>query len=325
MRLAGSAVLLACWLAALPQDGYAGPKPPATAPVLDDATRAAAAAAAVVAIDNPLGATALVLRGQDTSIWVGISARPQAQAAAPEKAPVIDRDLLTGIVDRAPMQNREENRFEAFAYSYLLIQSHKTSLQAFARSARKDLTFAHLWEEPEKYRGQVVHIEGRLRRLRRFDAPRQAADEGVPIIYEGWIFGDVYNSNPYCVIVAEVPSSIPVSEKIDDRRVAFDGYFFKRFRYQAGDGWREAPLLIGRSMILRSAPAAAAEESPWSVSNLLGPAILASLVATVLLVVGLNLWFRHGDRRFRSQLRKTHGASFVEPDFPSSESRSHLD
>jgi hypothetical protein len=302
----------------MPPEGHAGPKAPATAPVLDDATRAAAAAAAVVGVDNPLVASALLLRGKDTSIWVGISARPQAQTASSEKAPVIDRDLLTGIVDRAPMQNREENHFEAFAYSYLLIQAHKTSLQAFARSARRDLTFAHLWEEPAKYRGQVVHIEGRLRRLRRFDAPRQAADEGVPTIYEGWIFGDVYNSNPYCVIVTEIPSSIPVREKIDDRWVAFDGYFFKRYRYQAGDSLREAPLLIGRSMTLRSAPAEA-EESPWSVSNLLGPAILASILATVLLVIGLSLWFRRGDRQFRSQLRKTSDARFVEPNSPSSE------
>ena len=44
--------------------------------------------------------------------------------------------------------------------------------------------------------------------------------------------------NPRCVIFTKLPEGVEVREETD-HRVAFDGYFFKRYRYQAGDGWRE--------------------------------------------------------------------------------------
>src|SRR5262249_1993919 len=104
----------------------------------------------------------------------------------------IDRDLLAGVEDCTPVRNADQNYYEFRAYHYLLLQAHKTPLAWLAENARQDLTFAHLFEEPAKYRGELVHIEGKLRRLRRFDSARLAQQQGVRTIYEAWIYSDLY-------------------------------------------------------------------------------------------------------------------------------------
>src|SRR5262249_21381880 len=126
-------------------------------------------------------------------------------------------------------------------------------------------------------------------------------------------------SNPYCVIVTSVPESIPLGETLD-QRVAFDGYFFKRYRYRAGDGWRDAPLLIGHSFRERPAPSAdAPTDNSFATLALVG--LLSVLGVTVVLVVSLTWWFRRGDQRVRTHLDRTRNIQFVEPEPDSSEVR----
>jgi hypothetical protein len=224
---------------------------------------------------------------------------------------LIDRDVLAGVEDKAPVRSPGENYHEAQAYTYLLVEAHKLSQATLAKHARHDLTFAHLFEEPHKYRGELVHVEGRLLRLRRFDAPGLAAGQGVPQLYEGWVFGDSYLSNPYCAIVSDIPAWLRLGDKID-YPVTFDGFFFKRYRYQAADAVREAPLLIGKTFTARQSVIAPSESSEWF-SSLLLPAFLTLLCGTVFLVVGLNWWFRRGDKRICSQLAVTRENQFVDP------------
>jgi hypothetical protein len=272
-------------------------------------SKAIAAAAAMATTHNPTSAVGILLTGKGLSLWDGGTPVEQEKAARlAERAPQIDPDILAEVEDKAPVRSAAENYAEAAAYNYVLVQASTTPVTAFAKSARTDLTFAHLFEEPGKYRGQVVHLEGRLKRLRRFDAPRLAAKQGVPIIYEAWIFGEAYFSNPYCAIVTSVPDSIPVADTLN-HHVAFDGYFFKRYRYQAGDSWRDAPLLIGHALLDRES---GVSDSSGSVAWLL-PALLTVVAATVLLVVGLNWWFHRGDRRVRMHLEMNRNVEFVEP------------
>jgi hypothetical protein len=278
-------------------------------PIREPSKEAVATAAAAAAMRSPAGVLGIIQAGETLSVWEPPATRKVASPM--DQAPAIDPDLLAGIEDKAEMRNAAENYNEAWAYSYLLVQANATSAEALAKSARKDLTFAHLFEEPSKYRGQVVHIEGRLKRLRRFDAPRLAAKQGVPVIYEGWIFGDAYGSNPYCVIATALPNSTPLGETVE-QRVSFDGYFFKRYRYKAGDGWRDAPLLIGHSLSERESPNATSESD---VGYLL-PLLIAVVVGTVLLVIGLNWWFRRGDRQLRAHLDQARKINFVEPKHP---------
>jgi hypothetical protein len=284
---------------------------PAWSGQLEGRAQAAAAATSIVGLGNPFGTLGVLVTGQALDLWETMPAALQENALASDRAPRIDPDVLAGIEDRAPVRSAAENYNEAQAYNYLLVQANTTSGAAFAKSARRDLTFAHLFEEPSKYRGQVVHIEGRLGRLRRFDAPRLAVKQGIPVIYEGWIFGDAYFSNPYCIIATSISESIPLGETLN-HRVAFDGYFFKRYRYKAGDGWRDAPLLIGRTLVDRQA-ASVASDVDSSFTGLLLPGLVTILITTVGLVIGLNWWFRRSDRRVRTHLDMNRSANFVEP------------
>jgi hypothetical protein len=235
-------------------------------------------------------------------------------APAGPAAPVVNPAVLAGVEDKAPVRSAEENHYEFTAYNYLLELAHGTPVEAFARSARRDLTFAHFFEEPGKYRGEVVHVEGRLRRLRRFDAPRLAWTSGIRHVYEGWIFDpEIYAANPVCLIFTELPPGWKVEERIDPPLpVAFDGYFFKRYRYKAADTWRDAPLLIGRAPVAR--PLAEAPE--WSVpySNAFVMTFLLVLAITLGLAVGLGLWYRQSDKRVRARLKVLTAPAFEAQD-----------
>src|SRR5262249_46115029 len=144
----------------------------------------------------------------------------------------LDIDLLAGVEDGAPVRSADQNYYEYRAYNYLLIEAHRTAGDRFSHQARRDLTFAHLFEEPAKERGQIIHVEGTLRRLRRFDPAQLAADQGISAAYEGWVFDDAYYDNPFCVIVSEIDPPLQIGERLSCR-ISFDGYFFKRYRYKA--------------------------------------------------------------------------------------------
>jgi len=213
----------------------------------------------------------------------------------------IDPELLAGVEDREPVRAAEENYYEFQAYHYLLLGARFSSAADLASRSRRDLTAAHLLEEPAKYRGALVHIEGRLKRLRLFDASRLARERGVRALYEGWIFPHGSFSTPCCAIASENSDGIPIGESLEVP-AAFDGYFLKVYRYKAGDGWRDAPLLIGRSPVrltLAHGPSVLGTDSDpvWP---------MVALVGTVIVfLVGAACWYRREDRRVRAALGST--------------------
>jgi hypothetical protein len=290
--------------------------PPAQEPnrlLLDDRARASVTAATAVALREPLGSAGILAHGKGVMQWEDSPAASE-KISASEKAAPIDSALLAGVEDREPVRNADENYNEYQAFNYALLQAHKTPAAALARGTRRDLTFAHLFGEPEKYRGQIVHIEGRLKRVRKFDTNQQVIKEGVRTLYEAWIFTDQSFGNPHCVVFTELPRSIELGEDVN-HRVSFDGYFFKRYRYKAAVEVRDAPLLIGRALTLGSGQA---EESEATVTlsvpdGLLG-IFLVLLFVTFAVGIGLAVWFRRGDRRVRRELAKLRRADFIEPE-----------
>jgi hypothetical protein len=183
--------------------------------------------------------------------------------------------------------------------------------ESLTRAARRDLTFAHFFEEPDKYRGEIVHVEGTLRRLRRFDPDKLTAQEGVRDLYEGWLFNSqLYGMHPICLVFSSLPPGLTLGENVNIT-VAFDGYFFKRYRYQAGDKWRDAPLLIGHSLTILPHPITPVEEG---VSNNTQLVLLFVGVLTVTLVAALGLawWYQRGDRRVRARVASTIATPMVD-------------
>ncbi|MFO0841885.1 MAG: hypothetical protein U0797_05715 [Gemmataceae bacterium] len=218
----------------------------------------------------------------------------------------LPEDWLKVITDNEPIG---AGGVEAEVYSRALIRANFTSSKAFKRAARKDVTYAHVYGEPARYRGTVVRVEGRLLRVNRFDPPHEAQEAGVNDVYEAWVFNEQLGTNPYCVLFTEWPAGLPrdlLGEGRIDRvvRVAIDGYFFKRYRYNANDPrGREldAPLVIGHGLLLLG-PAAADDGSATFPIKLVMGVFGAVFGGLIVGVVAVTYWYRRSDRRIRRRI-----------------------
>jgi hypothetical protein len=270
------------------------------------------------------GAALLFLTGCGPSATTPLMELVMLQAGADRDCwALIDTDrvrpLPEWLLERGVIRDRHDisnGNLEYEAYWQILVQAHYTSAKAFAKEARHDVTYVHLFNEPERYRGEVVHLSGRLIRLRRFDAPDEARAAGVAYLYESWIMTDRYGKNPICAVFTDLPSGLTVdNERKYNEPVGFDGYFYKRYRYKAADNkkaneYRDAPLLIGHSLT-GNFGTAVEEEETWGHGLIWVFVGVAS--ATVLGVVVLTIWFRYHDRRVRQRIHASRNASFMVP------------
>jgi hypothetical protein len=271
--------------------------------------------------DEPAAATAK--GGEDN---------PQVFRDEHDLVPPLNPQLLERVTDSRPLpelperipSEKDKAQYAAYlkvldeyqAYCEALVKASRCSPKAFADNANPELTYAHLFNEPRKYRGHVVHFEGRLKRVRRFDAPLMLLQAGVKDLYEGWMFSsERYGANPVCLVFTELPPGIKVAEEAW-YPVAFDGYFFKKYRYKAGDTGpgqaREVPLLIGRSPVLLESAATEAPASAWTWSHSMLIALMVLVFSTLALGFGLHWWFRRSDNQVRRRLAQA-PREFVPP------------
>jgi hypothetical protein len=211
-------------------------------------------------------------------------------------------------------------QLEIEAFNQVVVLAYYTSEKAFARAARHDITYATLYNEPERNRGKVVHFNGRLKKVSRLDPPDEARAAGVTDMYEAWVFTDAYGENPICAVFTVLPPGMKVdNEQKYNLDVSFDGYFYKRYRYKAGDTkkaneFRDAPLLIGHTLNvpvqnLASQPDEAADN--WG-QHLIW--VFVGLVGIAVAVVGgLTYWFRFSDQRIRRRLNRVRDRGFIPP------------
>jgi hypothetical protein len=233
------------------------------------------------------------------------------QSADMEKAPSV-RPFLINVKDEKRIPTRDKNPLEFWGYSETIILASKTPQKVLRNSAHSNryVTFAHLLNDPKRYRGRVIPLEGRLKRLRRLDVDEFMKVRGVKTLYEGWIFGVTYKSTPWCVVFTDLPAGIKVGEDVE-YQVKFYGYFFKKYRYRASDTDYYTPLLVGRTIELKNKTASKGLAGTFSDSFVVG--ITALIGGTAVLVVGLAWWFRRGDRRLRTRLADVHGQPVLEP------------
>jgi hypothetical protein len=272
----------------------------------------AVAAAQLVAVGHPLTVAAMRIEGFDRDLWdeppLWLDRVPPLNRS--RLAAVKDDASFANFVDVAPEEMPREAMAEDMVFWQAVAYSTLVPKEVFARAARASshLTFGHLYTEPTKYRGVVVHLEGRLKRLKRLDPPLHAQRKGVGVLYEGWIFLDEPGTHPVCVIVAHLPPSLAVGDQIG-QHVAFDGYFFKRYRYISGrlDADKNnvalnTLALIGPSLTVleRPGPAGggslASSSAPWAW-------ILGFVGGVAVLVLVMSWWFKHNDRQVRTRLQ----------------------
>jgi hypothetical protein len=271
---------------------------------MDERARAASAACSAVAVNQPLAAFALLQAGMGFSLWSGLSTNQEQESS--KVPPLVN---LESVKDEESIRSGEEG----LAFCEALVKAHKTSEQLFQNSVTRGVTYANLFHEPQLYRGKVVHFEGRLKRLIRWEPPEETKLDGVTDQYEGWMFNpEILGANPICVFFTDLPAGLEPGDKLDVR-VAFDGYFFKKRRYKAGDGLRDAPVLIGHTITVKQGPAKSDSEEGGVFSGVMAIMFLVLLGALFVLAFVLTLWYRRSDRYVQTRLSNAQASSFVDP------------
>ncbi len=297
---------LVCLAVALAR-GQEAEKPPAGAmeaePFWDDWTRKKfAAAAEMILAQDPIVASAMRLVGHEEFVW-GVT--------IDDHAPELNRKWLNDIRDGQPLPRiagrlrneiPQEDWAIYMAYSEALVNAFYTPLEAFKRSAEgnRHVTFSHLWVTPDKYRGQVIPLKGRMVRLRKLDAPIPAKNQWVKELYEGWVFGETKNAHPFCIIFPILPAGLKEAEDMR-QDVTFYGYFLAKFKYRAAEADKVAPLLIGPTVVLENKPARSDREVTPFPLMVLGVAMGFLAFLTVVFFV-INFWLRRGDEKIRTKL-----------------------
>jgi hypothetical protein len=230
-------------------------------------------------------------------------------------------ELPTNLDPPDPKQRLELERQygEIRAYFDALIKGYNYKAPQFAAAVEKPVTRHQLLQRPRTNRGVVVHVEGNLRRLRRYDAPLMAQLNGVHDVYEGWVF-EQESAEPWCIVFPQLPVVVQGEPPLEpgerlNRPVAFDGYFFKAYGYANADKENKVtPLLIGNSPVLKGPPAeAGAPPAMASWSGVLLYGIFGIVLAVGLLAFVLTWWFRRGDARVRDKLTQIAHKQFVDP------------
>lgn len=276
---------------------------------LDEHGRAALAGASMVSIRDGLAALVLYRHAQNNGAWVAAPAPQLRRVLDPE---LIDRDRFVGIEDGRLRPSFRDNPDEYHSYLYVIGYAHDVPPEAMARAVKPEITYVHLLEHPTRYRGAVVRVDGRLRQLRQWDAPRSLWNDGIRDFYEGVIESDRYFAHRYYVVLTEMPAGIKPGDKLDIPVTCY-AFFFKRAYLEAKDGTKKAaPLLVGRGLVLRKEPPPPPlDESSWMDSP--GLLVFAGLAATAALVGGLIFWFRRGDQAVQSRLALARPAEWKPP------------
>ena len=185
------------------------------------------------------------------------------------------KEELQAVSDMAPMSAEEMP-----AYWRLVKWAYAVPGEELRKQARTDLLFTHLFQNPNRYRGELVNVKLHVRRLLQDDAYANSAN--VKVVYEAWGPTEESQTNPYCVVFVDVPPGVKIQANafLDAR---FVGFFLKKLYYEDSSGAkRTAPLLIGRMIYDEEAKIRNLPQPGVNVTMIVS--IVAGLVGLVLLI-----------------------------------------
>ena len=197
------------------------------------------------------------------------------------------------------------------AYDLTVLHAREFSPEVLERHSLKDIPYRDLVEK-ESYEGylrELIHLEGRLVRVRTLPASKLLQNEQdekkrIATLYECWLFYQGESDKKVVLVVSELPEGVELNDNLS-LKITADAYFFKVIAYSSKERdpqtktpkrWK-SPFFIGRSFQLVQAdesingPSASAQ------------AMLILLTFIVLAVVGLAFWFRRSDRAMASRLQ----------------------
>jgi hypothetical protein len=237
-----------------------------------------------------------------------VSPLPGPPAEATDLALAARYRVFRMVRDDAAMSRDPAHWEEAAAWTRTLLHARKFPQAELEAAALRDVSFADLFVAGSRaeFQFKLIHVKGRLIRVRKFDATGRLAEAGVPAWYEAWVVPDNEpRGNPLCVVLSELPEGVEPALRLS-RAVTLAAYSFKRVRYESAEPdpkdprqhlWKAAPLLIGRGLT----PAAETGGGPGEWVRWFIPVIVGGVVFLAGSAVLLTRWFRAGDRRMRAE------------------------
>lgn len=220
---------------------------------------------------------------------------PRPVAGGPPLPPPATGIEFEGIHDKTAMSPRDNP-----AYLKLLQRVREKSPAELARESRRGIFFSQLIDNPERYRGLPIHIEGLVRRSMRQETP------GSHLFTRGFYFESYATTPdsskfPWILVFEDAPKGFPIGGDLKEP-VSFDGYFLKLLAYEAGDTARFAPLLVGRIHWQASPTAPKPPAAHWSAPSWVAVAL------GLLVILMLARWTLFARRYFRPSVPRPSSA-----------------
>lgn len=132
---------------------------------------------------------------------------------------------------------------ELEAYYTILGRIKDMPLRVLEQAANKRISYSEIYNDIRRHRGELVLLEGDLRRLEALPAPEDNP-LGIKTLYEGWLFTEAGARHPIRIQCTSLPPGMPLGQSIK-LPVKFSGYVFKRTSYETQLGLNTAPLILG--------------------------------------------------------------------------------
>lgn len=253
-------------------------------------------------LKEPSEDATLPLRGD--AVRVVATADDAGETPAPQagRAGRLDKAILVAIKDNTFGVTAAEKP----AYDAILAKVCNTPLAELEPLARRDVPFAVLMLEADRFRGELLAIEGDVRRLNRLSAPDDEPTAGEA--FEAWLFTADSGINPYRVVLTSLPDDASLGDVLNPPiRARVTGYFFKRYSYATANHFHTAPLLLAKTLtpLARSkSPATPPTKNSRSLT------LLAIGVLMAFLIVGLAV-----EMIARRRGRRPEDSQDLPPDF----------
>lgn len=214
----------------------------------------------------------------------------------------IDRRYLEIVKDNTIGIRREESE----VFFWLLDHARRIPSSALERSSDHEAQYINVMTEPDRFRGELITIEGDLWRLYEFDASKN--DYGVEKMYEGWVFTGDSGNHPYRIVCTSIPNDFELGENLR-KPVRVTGYFFKREGYRSNGGVHVAPTLIAKKISINPMPNGIPQTAgilPYMIG-----AIMAVGMALLVTIVGFAIGDSRSSRQGMERMRRQPSVSFA--------------
>jgi hypothetical protein len=289
-----------------------GEEPP-TEPIIGGKLGPVAAASMVAVKDGP-AAIVMYRVGNRDGAWSDAEAAPTVKKKV-YRDPNLDRSLLEGIEDDKDIPSYKYNPDEYRSYLYTIVHAHDVPVSAMEKAFSPKVGYVHMMEQPVRFRGELIKVDGYLKQLRELPAPRSMEkNDGIKMLYEGLVTGEQDYREVYWVVFTELPAGLDPAVKIANPiPISFYAYFFKRTAVEVAksDKRYRVPLLVARTVTVKQPPELSMIGS--NPSDMPVVLVIAGLTVTLFVAVGIIFWFRSGDKTVRSRLARTQQPTWVPP------------